>query len=273
MDAHDTSPSISVDELGRRLTAEGAPIVVDVRRAPAFDAGNRIVAGALRGYPAATGDWATSLPRDADIVVYCVHGHEVSQGVAAALEAQGLPVRYLAGGFEAWSTAGLPVRERVRYLRRPGDPPTRWITRERPKIDRIACPWAIRRFVDPEAEFLYAPADRVRAEAAARQAIPYDIPDVEFSHVGPRCSFDAVIERFGISDPALDILAAIVRGADTGHPELAPEAAGLLAVSLGLSALHADDLVMLRHGLRIYDALYAWAARARGEVHGWPPKG
>ncbi|MEX1108394.1 MAG: chromate resistance protein ChrB domain-containing protein [Dongiaceae bacterium] len=148
----------------------------------------------------------------------------------------------------------------------------KWITREKPKIDRVACPWLIRRFIDPEGEFLFVPAARVLAEAAAQDAIPYDIPDVELSHVGRLCSFDAFLGKYDLADPALAALAPIVRGADTGHPELAPESSGLLALSLGLSRCFADDQEMLRHGMVMYDALYAWASEARSETHGWPPQ-
>lgn len=147
-----------------------------------------------------------------------------------------------------------------------------WITRERPKIDRIACPWLIRRFIDPDAEFLFVPPDRVLPIAADTGAIPYDVPDVELSHVGPLCSFDAFLGKYGLGDGALAALATIVRGADTGRPELAPEAPGLLALSLGLSHCFADDHEMLAHGMVMYDALYAWARHARGETHGWPPQ-
>jgi hypothetical protein len=149
---------------------------------------------------------------------------------------------------------------------------SRWITRERPKIDRIACPWLVLRFIDPRAEFLYVVADRVLTEAKRQNAEPYDIPGVRFSHRGERCSFDAFIEEFGLQDDeALAALATIVRGADTGALSLAPEAAGLLAVSLGLSQMFADDHAMLRAGVIVYDALYAWARDARAERHGWPP--
>ncbi len=148
----------------------------------------------------------------------------------------------------------------------------KWITRERPKIDRIACPWLIRRFIDPDAEFLFVPPDQVLAIAERQSAIPYDVPDVELSHVGPLCSFDAFLSKYGLSDDGLSVLAPIVRGADTGRPDLAPEAPGLLAVSLGLSQCFADDHEMLEHGMVMYDALYAWARRARGEKHGWPPQ-
>ncbi|MBM3598482.1 MAG: chromate resistance protein [Alphaproteobacteria bacterium] len=139
----------------------------------------------------------------------------------------------------------------------------KWITRERPKIDRIACPWLIARFIDKEPEFMYVPADRVRAIAAETGATPYDVPDAELGHVGPLCSFDAFIKKYALEDPALDRLALIVRGADTGHPELTPQSPGLLAISQGLSDCYADDHEMLRHGMVMYDALYAWC-RKRG---------
>jgi len=147
----------------------------------------------------------------------------------------------------------------------------KWITRERPKIDRVACPWLIARFIDAAPEFLFVPAADVLPRAKATGAIPYDIPDVELSHVGPLCSFDAFLKKYRLRDRALDQLAVIVRGADTGRPELAPQAPGLLALSLGLSRVYNDDHEMLKHGLVMYDALYAWCREAQGETHGWPP--
>lgn len=147
----------------------------------------------------------------------------------------------------------------------------KWVTRARPKIDRIACPWLIVRFIDDAPEFLYVPSDKVAETAKRTGAIPYDLPGVELSHVGPLCSFDAFMKKYGLDNPALQGLATIVRGADTGMPELAPEAPGLLAVSLGLSAMFEDDHEMLKHGIVVYDALYAWLLKARGETHGWPP--
>jgi hypothetical protein len=151
--------------------------------------------------------------------------------------------------------------------------PTRWVTRERPKIDRIACPWLIRRFIDPAAEFLYVPTTRVFDVARQEAAVAYDIPGAEFSHVGERCSFDAFIERFRLEDPGIAALAPIVRGADTDRHELAPESAGLHALSLGLSLNFADDHALLEQGMIVYDALYAWAAKAKGERHNWRPQG
>lgn len=144
-----------------------------------------------------------------------------------------------------------------------------WVTREHPKIDRIACPWLIRRFIDPEAEFLFVPPEHVGAVARDTGAIPYDVEGVELSHDGPRCSFDAFLARYGLTDPHLAELALIVRGADTDRLDLTPQSAGLLAISLGLSRNYADDHEMLEHGFVIYDALYAWSREARGERHNW----
>lgn len=146
-----------------------------------------------------------------------------------------------------------------------------WVTRERPKIDRIACPWLISRFIDAKARFLYAPTRDVFHVAAREDAVAYDIPGAPFSHEGDACSFDAFIKRFQLDDPGLRALAPIVRGADTDRHDLAVEAAGLHAISLGLSAQYADDLALLAQGMILYDALYAWATRARGERHAWSP--
>jgi hypothetical protein len=148
----------------------------------------------------------------------------------------------------------------------------KWITRERPKIDRIACPWLIARFIDDAPEFLFVPAQDVMSEAARTGAIPYDVPGVELTHVGGLCSFDAFVARYGVDTPALRQLATIVRGADTSRLDLAPQAAGLYAISLGLSLNHRDDHEMLKHGMVMYDALYAWCRDGQGETHNWPPK-
>jgi hypothetical protein len=142
----------------------------------------------------------------------------------------------------------------------------KWITRERPKIDRIACPWLIARFIDKEPEFLYVPASRVMAMAAETGATPYDVPGVEMTHEGERCSFDAFLKRYELDNPALAQLATIVRGADTSRLDLSPESAGLYAISQGLSANFKDDHEMLRHGLVMYDALYAWCKSCQGNT-------
>ncbi len=144
-----------------------------------------------------------------------------------------------------------------------------WITRERPKIDRIACPWLIVRFIDPNAEFLYVPSGEVLRIAGATGAIPYDIPGVELSHDGELCSFDTFLKKYALTEPALLDLAIIVRGADTDRLDLAPQCAGLLAISLGLSHIFQDDHACLAQGLVIYDALYAWCRHVRSERHNW----
>jgi len=182
------------------------------------------------------------LPRQARIVVYCAHGHEVSQGVARALREQGLDCRYLEQGIEGWRQAG------GRLYRKPVGAATGWVTRARPKIDRIACPWLIARFIDRDARFLYVPADQVMRVAADQGAIAFDVKDVELGHHGEHCSFDALLAAHRLTDAALQRLAPIVRAADTGNPQAAPEAAGLLAISQGLSQNYPDDHAMLEHG-------------------------
>ena len=249
--------TVSIDSrsLYALLGSADAPCILDVRREAAYEAKDRLIPGALRAGPDPTAH-AETHPRERPIVVYCVHGHEVSQDAASLLRSKGFDAVYLEGGIEAWSAAGLPTIRRRPDWRVPGG--SRWITRERPKIDRIACPWLVRRFVDPEAEFLYVPTLEVKRVAQEKQAVPYDIPDVEFSHEGELCSFDAFLKCFHLKDPALDELAVIVRGADTGRPELAPQAPGLLSISLGLSLNFRNDHEMLEHGMVMYDALYSW---------------
>ena len=253
--------SITAADLQQSIRGAEPPLVIDVRRNERFRESAYLVRGALRRDPARVEEWKKTLPRAASVVVYCVHGHEVSQNVAKALGA-----RYLEGGIEHWREEGGET------VAKPKDAATRWVTRERPKIDRIACPWLVRRFVDPDAEFLYVPAPEVKKVAQEKTAVPYDIPEVEFSHDGERCSFDAFLRKFHLDgDPALADLAVIVRGADTNRLGLAPQAAGLLAVSLGLSRLYKDDLEMLEHGMVVYDALYAWCKEGKNELHTWNP--
>ena len=204
-------------------------------------------------------------------IVYCVHGLEVSQQAAADLRSAGWDAVYLEGGIEGLVERALPTLRKRPDLGVTGEKPSRWITRERPKIDRIACPWLLRRFIDPGAQFFYVPTERVFEEAKRLQAVPYDIPGAPISHDGELCSFDTLLRAFDLQALSLSALAGIVRGADTGRLELAPQSAGLLAVSLGLSRLHADDHAMLEAALPIYDALYAWCQGGQGESHGWNP--
>lgn len=148
----------------------------------------------------------------------------------------------------------------------------KWITRERPKIDRIACPWLIKNFVDKEAEFIYVPKEQVFDKAKETDAIPYDIPGAEYSHYDGECTFDFIIKKHSIADPALLQLAVIVRGADTDKFDLAKQSAGLWAISAGLSYNYKDDHKMLETGMKIYDALYSWAKYVQEERHTWNPK-
>jgi len=261
------NPSITASELKSALAGREPPLLIDVRRAPAFRAAPDMAAGALRRDPGVVSEWVKTLPRAASVITYCVHGHEVSQNAAKALREAGLTARFLEGGLEeGWKAAGGEV------VSKPKEAATRWVTRERPKIDRIACPWLIARFVDPEAEFLYVPNKEVLRAAKEKEAIPYDVPDVHFSHDGELCSFDTFLKTYRLmGDPALARLAVIVRGADTARLDLAPQAAGLLAVSLGLSRNFQDDHEMLKHGMVMYDALYAWCREGQDETHTWNP--
>jgi len=247
--------------LRQAIGSDQPPLVIDVRRNERFREASDVIHGALRRDPERVEEWARTLPSSAAVVVYCVHGREVSQGVAKALGA-----KYLEGGIEAWRETGGEL------FQKPINSSSRWVTRERPKIDRIACPWLIRRFIDPDAEFLYVPTSDVKRIASERNAEPYDIPDVEFSHVGEQCSFDAFLNFFHLKkDPALQELAIIVRGADTNRLDLAPQAPGLAAISVGLSRIYKNDHEMLEHGMVVYDALYAWCKEGKAEVHTWNP--
>ncbi len=252
--------------LQSQIAGTHAPLIIDVRREAAFRAAPELLQGALRRDPAAVETWAGELPPAASVAVYCVHGHEVSQNAAKALLARGIQAAFIEGGIEAMRAAGASL------MRKPAGAATRWVTRERPKVDRIACPWLIARFLDRDAEFLYAPSADVKKIASEKTAIPYDVPDVLFSHVGDECSFDAFIRIFRLADPALLMLADIVRGADTGHPEIAPQSAGLVALSLGLSRLIADDHEQLKQGMAMYDALYLWCKEGQDEKHTWNPE-
>jgi len=256
-----SNAAVSASGLRALIGRKTPPLIIDVRRNERWQDASDLIDGALRRDPAQIEHWKKTLPTGAEVVVYCVHGHEVSQNAAKALGA-----KFLEGGIEHWRTEGGELRAK------PKGASTRWVTRERPKIDRIACPWLVKRFIDPGAEFLYVPSPDVRKVAGEKEAVPYDVPDVEFTHEGELCSFDAFIKRFRLQDPALDELARIVRGADTGKLGLAPQSAGLLAVSLGLSLIFRDDHEMLRHGITMYDALYRWCKEGKQETHTWNPE-
>jgi rhodanese-related sulfurtransferase len=245
--------SISAQQLYARLGKALAPALIDVRRDDAFAGDPALIISARRGPPDLVSQWAKDLPPSWPVVAYDGHGGDLSQDVAAALRDAGIPAARLDGGIAAWKAGGLPTRRKMADVA-----DHKWITRERPKIDRIACPWLISRFINPLAEFIYVPAADVLTVARQINATPYDVKDVDFGHHDDRCSFDAIMEAYDIHDPALDRLATVVRGADTSQFALAPLCAGLLAISQGLSVLFSDDHEMRGHGLVVYDALYAW---------------
>jgi rhodanese-related sulfurtransferase len=244
--------SISSQQLYQHLGTASAPILVDVRRQDAFGTDDRLIIGALYRPPEEVERWRKEFSANRPIVAYCNHGREVSQGVAATLRQAGVEAKYLEGGIGGWKELRLPTR------RKRDASENKWVTREHPKIDRIACPWLISRFIKPDAEFIYVPANEVANVAASVRGTPYDIKGVEFGHVGERCSFDAIVNFYDIHDAALDHLATIVRGADTSRPDLLPQCQGLLAISYGLSANFPNDHEMLKHGMVMYDALYTW---------------
>ncbi len=243
-------------------------MLLDVRRDVRFAESDRMVPGALRCAPDAVADLVAAHP-PGDVVVYCVHGLEIGEQAASGLRAAGWNARFLQGGIEGLIEAGLPTIRKRPDLGVTGQAPSQWITRARPKIDRIACPWLITRFIDPNARFHYVPTDQVFEEAQRLRAVPYDIADAPITHEGDQCSFDALLKAFDLRDRALEALARIVRGADTDRLNLAPQSAGLLAVSLGLSRLYADDHAMLTAAMPVYDALYAWCRGASNERHTW----
>lgn len=270
----DASLFILPRELWTWVGTADAPQIVDVRPRKAYAASPAMLPAALWRESKNVADWTGELDRSRSVVVACSAGGEHSQIVAADLHRQGFNATVLAGGLHGWIHAGLPVVDRTAFEYFAPRQPSAWVTRQRPKIDRVACPWLIRRFLDPQAGILFVKTPDVPALARASGAIPFDVDGVELTHEGERCSFDTMLKCFGLeSEPSLARLAIIVRGADTARMDLAPEAAGLLAVSLGLSALAADDdYTMLRQGFIVYDALYTWLRFAAGERHHWPVK-
>lgn len=262
---------ITAEQLWSSFGGTDAPFVIDARRREAYEADDTVIPGAIWCDHMNTDTLADLDTGGRDMVIYCVHGHQVSQGSAAILRAAGKNVRILRGGIEAWKAAGLPTRRRETLPDISGGSPSRWVTRRRPKIDRIACPWFIKRFIDPAAEILFVDADQVLNSAEEIDAVAFDVEGGEITHDGDRCSFDVLLDRSGIDDPALAQLAVIVRGADTSKLDLAPEAAGLLAMSIGISAIAGeDDRLSLSMGMTLYDALYAWRRKSPNETHNWP---
>ena len=261
--------TIAATQLARLIGTPDCPLILDVRTEEDVARDPRSIPGAQRRDHRHVADWAAGLAGE-DAVVVCQRGAKLSEGVAAWLRHAGARAETLEGGFEAWAKGGGLLIRPEHVPPRDASGRTLWVTRARPKIDRIACPWLIRRFVDPGAVFLFVAASEVPAVAERFGATPFDIEGVVWSHRGESCTFDVMIEEFGIASEPLLRLARIVRGADTARLDLAPEAAGLLAASLGLSRMHRDDLAQLEAGMALYDAFYRWARDAVAETHNWP---
>jgi rhodanese-related sulfurtransferase len=263
--------AISIDKLARLIGRPDAPALIDVRTDEDFEADPRLVPGAVRRPFRAVAHWAHAFAGRSAVVI-CQKGLKLSEGVAAWLRHAGVPADTLEGGALSWAEAGLPMVPEAKLPQRDADGRTVWVTRSRPKVDRIGCPWLIRRFVDPAAVFLFVAPAEVAGVAERFCATPFDIEgeDVFWSHRGELCTFDVMVQEFGLATDALRRLAAIVRGADTARLDLAPEAPGLLAASLGLSRMYADDLRQLEAGLALYDAFYRWCRDAVDETHNWP---
>jgi len=269
------SKSISAHELSKLSGTSAWPTVVASTRCFKFEEEGRAIAGSVWRDHMEIEAWGPQLAGlGKPIIVYCLHGHNVSQLAVARLRSLGIDARHLEGGIDAYEEiGGLVLKQRGPDVPLLLPHATQWISRERPKIDRIAFPWLVRRFIDPMAIFHFVEAEWVVDIGEELGAIPFDVDGVAYSHHGENgefCSVDTLLDVFGINDPALRHLARIVRGADTGQLDLAPQSAGLLALSLGLSSIEDDDLAQLEKGMVIYDALFAWCRHATHETHNWP---
>lgn len=261
--------SISPDKLARLIGTPKCPILIDVRLAEDFTSAPQFIPGARRRDHVSVANWAAEFSGSGTVVI-CKRGAKLSEGVAAWLRHAGASAEVLEGGHEAWAKANLPLVPVEKLPPRDSQGRTVWVTRSRPKVDRIACPWLIRRFIDPSAIFLFVAASEVQAVAENFAAVPFDIENVFWSHRAELCTFDVMIDEFGLGTEPLARLATIVRAADTARLDLSPEAPGLLAASLGLSRMYANDLEQLDAGLALYDAFYRWCRDATDEAHNWP---
>jgi rhodanese-related sulfurtransferase len=261
--------SISSDKLSRLIGTANAPVLIDVRIDEDFAADPRLIPGAVHRSHLDVQDWASHMT-GRSVVVICQKGEKLSEGTAALLRCSSVDAEVLEGGHLGWTAAELPAVPADKIPKRDGRDRTVWVTRSRPKIDRIACPWLIRRFIDPAAVFMFVSASEVEAVAERFAATPFDIENVYWSHRGELCTFDVMVKEFGLSTPPLERLATMVRAADTGRLDLSPEAPGLLAASLGLSRMYDDDLEQLSAGMLLYDAFFRWCRDATKETHNWP---
>ncbi|MEM7259798.1 MAG: sulfurtransferase/chromate resistance protein [Pseudomonadota bacterium] len=256
---------ITVAQLQRLIGTPAAPVVVDVCLDEDFAAYPYLIPTAMR-WPHNDLHSIVSQLQGRHVVVICQKGLKLSEGAAAILRAEGITAEHLKGGMMAWQAAGA-MQVCAGALPESINGHTLWVTRSRPKIDRIACPWLIRRFIDPCAKFLFVSGSQVKSVAQRFNATPFDVDNVLLGHQNDACTFDALLAHFGLNNEALSRLAQVVRAADTSRHELDEVAAGLHAVSVGLSRMYRDDLQQLDAGMPIYDALYRWARDAVDEAH------
>jgi rhodanese-related sulfurtransferase len=261
-----STTEITVSQLSRLIGLPQTPIIVDVREEEEFAADPRLIPSAQLYDPEVDACSPARLEHQSVIVV-CEHGLHLSQGVSARLRHQGVSAQTLEGGFAAWRTGGHLLIPADKVPARDAHGRTVWVTRARPKIVRIACPWLIRRFIDRDAVFLFVGPSEVMAVAKEFQATPFDVRGAFWDDRGDKCTFDVMVEEFALSSDALARLAVIVRGADTGQLELTPQSPGLLAASLGYSRMYRDDLAQLEAAMPLYDAFYRWCRDAVNETH------
>ncbi len=260
---------ITVDQLNRLVGTPECPAIADISIDPDFNDDPYLIPGSFR-HPHTDIPGLIKRLAGRHVVITCQRGIKLSQGLVSWLRCEGVEAQYLQGGMFAWRDAKNTVRVPASALPPQVGENTLWVTRHRPKIDRIACPWLIRRFVDPSAKFLFVSPQEVLGVADRYSATPFDIEDVHFSHRGPKCTFDTMLNEFCLHTAPLDRLAEVVRAADTDTHHASPQAAGLLAISVGLSRQFKDDHVQLDTGMTVYDALYRWARDGFDEGHDWP---
>ena len=259
---------ITASQLSRLIGTPACPKIVDVSIDADFADDPYLIPTAIR-HPFDQIETLSLDYPDQNVAVICQKGLKLSQGAAAILRTMGINAQNLEGGNFAWRDARL-MRVPNSNIPWKASNQTLWVTRHRPKIDRIACPWLIRRFVDANAQFMFVSPSQVIPVAEKFSATPFDVENVTWSHSGDKCTFDIMIKMFDLNSKPLEALANIVRGADTNRHDLAPECAGLLAASVGLSRMYKDDLQQMEAGFMLYDALYRWARDGQNETHDWP---
>lgn len=262
---------ITIAQASRLIGIPESPVFIDLRIDEDFEDDPRLIPSAYR-HPFRDIESLVPQLKGQRVIIYCQKGKKISQGSAAVLSNHGIQVETLEGGQFAWRDAGLPLVPYAKLPPKNSSNQTVWVTKHRPKIDRIACPWLIRRFVDPNALFLFVSPSEVLGVAEKFDATAFDLEGVFWSHRGDHCTFDTMVEEFELVNEPLKKLSKIIRGADTNQLDLTDQSAGLLAASLGLSRMYRDDNTQLDAGMMLYDMYYRWARDATNEGHDWPTK-